>query len=340
MNKVRVSIAAGLILSVTAAAASATTLDDVKKKGFVQCGVNTGLLGFAAPDDAGEWTGFDVDYCRAIAAAIFNDPKKAKFTPLTAKDRFTALQSGEIDVLTRNTTWTMARDTAQGMTFAGINYYDGEGFMVRESLGISSALELTGASICVQKGTTHELNLGDFFKLNKMTASPVIFDTLPDTTAAYDSGRCDAITVDASALYSIRLVLTTPDEHVILPEIISKEPLGPVVRQGDDQWANIVKWTHFALINAEELGVTQANVDNMKESENQDIRRLVGADPETNFGKGIGLENDWAANIIRAVGNYGEVFDRNIGAGSKLQIARGLNALWSKGGIQYAPPIR
>ena len=338
MSKLFVSIAAGVVLCLTAAAASATTLDDVKKKGFVQCGVNTGLLGFAAPDDAGEWTGFDIDYCRAIAAAIFNDPKKVKFTPLTAKDRFTALQSGEVDVLTRNTTWTMARDTAQGMTFAGINYYDGEGFMVRKSLGIASALELTGASICVQKGTTHELNLGDFFKLNKMTASPVIFETLPDTTAAYDSGRCDAITVDASALYAIRLVLTTPDEHVILPEIISKEPLGPVVRQGDDQWANIVKWTHFALLNAEELGVTQANVEEMKESENQDIRRLVGVDGT--FGEGIGLGNDWAANIIKAVGNYGEIFDRNIGAGSKLQIARGLNALWSKGGIQYAPPIR
>jgi general L-amino acid transport system substrate-binding protein len=339
MKRLLLVAAACSAFAFIANAASATTLDDVKKKGFVQCGVHTGLIGFAAPDDAGEWKGFDIDYCRAVAAAIFNDPKKVKFTPLVAKDRFTALQTGEVDLLARNTTWTMMRDTAQGLTFAGVNYYDGQGFMVKKSLGVSSALELTGASICVQTGTTTELNLADFLKNNKMTANTVVFERFDDANAAYDSGRCDAYTTDASGLYALRLTLTTPDDHVVLPEIISKEPLGPLVRQGDDQWANIVKWTHFALLNAEELGVTQANVEEMKtSSENQDVKRLVGVDGD--FGKGIGLGPDWAANIIKAVGNYGEIFDRNLGAGSKLQIARGLNALWSKGGIQYAPPIR
>jgi general L-amino acid transport system substrate-binding protein len=331
-------IVAGAAFVFVAGAANAATLDDVKAKGFVQCGVNTGLLGFSAPDDAGEWTGLDVDYCRAIAAAIFNDPKAVKFTPLTATERFTALQSGEVDLLSRNTTWTMARDTSLGLSFAGVSYYDGQGFMARKSLGVASALELSGAAVCVQSGTTTELNLADFFKVNKMNYNPVVFEKLPEVNAAYDSGRCDAYTTDASGLYATRLTLTNPDDHVVLPEIISKEPLGPTVRQGDDQWFNIVKWVHFALINAEELGVTQANVDEMKAGENQDIRRLLGTDGT--FGEGIGLGNDWAANLIKAVGNYGEIFDRNVGAGSKLGIARGLNALWSKGGIQYAPPVR
>jgi general L-amino acid transport system substrate-binding protein len=279
-----------------------------------------------------------VDYCRAVAAAIFNDATKVKFTPLTATERFTALQSGEVDLLSRNTTWTMARDTSLGLAFAGVSYYDGQGFMARKSLGVASALELSGAAVCVQSGTTTELNLADFFKVNKMNYNPVVFEKLPEVNAAYDSGRCDAYTTDASGLYATRLTLTNPDDHVVLPEIISKEPLGPVVRQGDDQWFSIVKWVHFALLNAEELGVTQANVDEMKAGENQDIRRLLGADGT--FGEGIGLTNDWAANLIKAVGNYGEIFDRNVGAGSKLGIARGLNALWSKGGIQYAPPVR
>jgi general L-amino acid transport system substrate-binding protein len=331
-------IVAGAAFVFVAGAANAATLDDVKAKGFVQCGVNTGLLGFSAPDDAGNWTGLDVDYCRAIAAAIFNDPNAVKFTPLTATERFTALQSGEVDVLSRNTTWTMARDTSLGLSFAGVSYYDGQGFMARKSLGVASALELSGAAVCVQSGTTTELNLADFFKVNKMTYNPVVFEKLPEVNAAYDSGRCDAYTTDASGLYATRLTLTNPDDHVVLPEIISKEPLGPAVRQGDDQWFNIVKWVHFALLNAEELGVTQANVDEMKAGENQDIRRLLGTDGT--FGEGIGLGNDWAANLIKAVGNYGEIFDRNVGAGSKLGIARGLNALWSKGGIQYAPPVR
>jgi general L-amino acid transport system substrate-binding protein len=332
-------IAAGAIAALIVGSAHATTLDDVKKKGFVQCGVNTGLLGFASTDDKGDWKGFDVDYCRAVATAIFNDPKAVKFTPLTAKERFTALQSGEVDLLARNTTWTMSRDTSQGLTFVGVNYYDGQGFMVKSSLGVSSALQLGGASVCVQTGTTTELNMADYFKRNNMKYNPVVFEKLEEVNSAYDTGRCDAYTTDASGLYATRLTLTNPDDHIILPEIISKEPLGPAVRQGDDQWFNIVKWTHYALLNAEELGVTSKNVDEMKNSDNQEIRRLLGTDDT--FGQMIGLSNDWAANIIKAVGNYGEIFDRNVGADSPLHIARGLNALWTtKGGIQYAPPIR
>jgi general L-amino acid transport system substrate-binding protein len=330
--------AAAAVLCYGVGAASATTLDDVKKKGFLQCGVNTGLLGFASTNDAGDWTGFDVDYCRAVAVAIFGDKTKVKFTPLTAKERFTALQSGEVDMLARNSTWTMSRDTSLGLKFTGVNYYDGQGFMVKKSQGVNSALELSNASVCVQTGTTTELNLADYFALHKMTYNLVAFEKEEEVEAAYSSGRCDALTTDASGLYSIRLTLQNPDEHIVLPEIISKEPLGPVVRQGDDQWFNIVKWTHFALLNAEEGGVTAANVDQMKSSPNQDVRRLLGVDGT--FGEGIGLGNDWAYNMIKQMGNYGEIFDRNIGAGSKLQIARGLNALWSKGGIQYAPPIR
>jgi general L-amino acid transport system substrate-binding protein len=339
MRTMLLSIAVGGVAALLAGSASATTLEGVKAKGYVQCGVNTGLLGFGSTDDAGEWKGFDVDYCRAVAAAIFNDPKAVKFTPLTAKERLTALQSGEIDLLSRNTTWTMSRDTSQGLTFAGTSYYDGQGFMVRKSLGVASALQLGGASICVQTGTTTELNMADFFKRNNMQYNPVVFEQLPEVNAAYDSGRCDAYTTDASGLYATRLTLTNPDDHIILPDIISKEPLGPVVRQGDDQWFNIVKWTHFALLDAEEAGVTQKNVDEMKNSDNQDARRLLGTDGT--FGEGIGLSNDWAYNVIKAVGNYGEIFERNIGADTPLKIARGLNALWTtKGGIQYAPPIR
>ena len=254
MKRLYFPVIAMALLVFGAGAASATTLEDVQKNGFVRCGVSTGLLGFSAPDDAGEWSGFDVDYCRAIAAAIFNDPKAAKFTPLTAKDRFEVLRRRDIDVLTRNTTWTISRDTAQGMTFAGVNYYDGQGFMVKKSLGVTSALELSNASVCVQTGTTTELNLADFYKSKQMTVNPVVFEKLDEATTAYDAGRCDAFTADASALYGIRLTLTTPDEHIVLPEIISKEPLGPVVRQEDFGWFNIVKWVHYALLDAEELG--------------------------------------------------------------------------------------
>jgi general L-amino acid transport system substrate-binding protein len=325
-------------LGVAATAAQADTLDDVKAKGFLQCGANTGLLGFGSPDDKGEWKGFDVDFCRAIAVAIFNDPTKVKFTPLTAKERFTALQSGEVDVLVRNTTWTLSRDSQMGLIFAGVNYYDGQGFMVRKSLGISSALELSGASVCVQTGTTTELNLADYFRANGMTFNPVVFEKSDEVVQAYDAGRCDAFTTDASGLYAERLKLTNPADHMVLPEIISKEPLGPVVRQGDDKWLTIVKWTHYAMLNAEEAGVTSANVDQMKTSDNPDIKRLLGT--EGAFGEPMGLANDWAANVIKTVGNYGEVFDRNVGPDTPLGISRGLNALWTKGGLQYGAPIR
>ncbi|MYZ50127.1 amino acid ABC transporter substrate-binding protein [Propylenella binzhouense] len=337
MKATSLPLALGLVLGL-GAAAHAATLDDVKAKGFLQCGANTGLPGFAAPDNAGNWTGFDVDYCRAVAAAIFGDPSKVKFTPLSAKERFTALQSGEVDVLIRNTTWTMSRDTSLGLKFAGVNYYDGQGFMVRKDLGVSSALELSGASICVQTGTTTELNLADYFRANKMDYNPVVFEKLDETNSAYDSGRCDALTTDASGLYATRLTMKSPGDHMVLPEIISKEPLGPVVRQGDDQWFNVVKWTHFALLDAEELGVTQANVEEMKTSDNPEIKRLLGVDGT--FGQAIGLSNDWVVNIIKGVGNYGEIFERNIGTSSPLEIERGLNALWTDGGIQYGMPVR
>jgi general L-amino acid transport system substrate-binding protein len=314
------------------------TLEQVKARGALTCGVNTGLAGFGIPDDKGNWTGLDVDLCRAISAAIFNDPTKIKFVPLTAKDRFTALQSGEIDVLSRNGTWTSSRETDLGLMWAGVNYYDGQGFMVRKKLNVASAMELSGASICVQQGTTTELNLADFFRANNMKYEVVAFATSNEAIKAYDSGRCDAYTTDASGLYGERLKLVNADEHVVLPEVISKEPLGPAVRQGDDQWFNVVRWAHFAMVNAEELGVTKANVDERLKSTNPEIRRLLGA--EGDFGKGMGLTSDWAYRIVKHVGNYGESFNRNVGDGSRLKIRRGLNALWNKGGLQYAPPVR
>lgn len=335
------SAAAGAaVFALGASAASATTLQDVKAKGFVQCGVNTGLAGFAAPDASGNWSGFDVDFCRAVSAAVFGDPTKVKFTPLSAANRFPALQSGEVDVLARNTTWTINRDTALGLNFRFVNYYDGQGFMVRKSLNVKSALELSGASVCVQSGTTTELNLADYFKANNLQYNPVVFEKLDEVNAAYDSGRCDVYTTDQSGLYSLRLTLKNPDEHIILPEIISKEPLAPAVRQGDDQWFDVVSWVGYAMINAEEFGITQANVDDMKNSPNPDIKRFLGVEADTKIGTDLGLTNDWAYNIVKTVGNYGEVFEKNIGQGSPLKISRGLNALWNKGGIQYAPPVR
>ncbi|HEV7437906.1 MAG TPA: amino acid ABC transporter substrate-binding protein [Pseudorhizobium sp.] len=340
MKKTLLSATIGAAVLGLGSAASAATLDDVKAKGFVQCVVNTGLAGFSAPDASGNWTGFDVDYCRAIAAAIFNDPSKVKFTPTTAQTRFTALQSGEGDVMFRNTTWTINRDTALGLNFRTVNYYDGQGFMVPKSLDVSSALELSGAAVCVQSGTTTELNLADYFKANNLEYNPVVFEKLPEVNAAYQEGRCDVYTTDQSGLYSIRLSLSNPDEHIVLPEIISKEPLGPAVRQGDDQWFDIVSWTHFALVQAEEFGITQANVDEMKNSENPEIRRLLGAEADSKIGTDLGLDNEWAYNIIKHVGNYGEVFERNIGMSTPLKIERGLNALWTKGGLQYAIPVR
>jgi general L-amino acid transport system substrate-binding protein len=321
-----------------AAFAQARTLDTVKQRGELYCGANTGLPGFGQPDDKGNWTGLDIDFCRALAAAIFNDPKKVSFKPLTAKERFTALQSGEVDVLVRNTTWTMGRDSALGLSFVGVNFYDGQGFMVKKSLGVKSAKELNGASVCVQTGTTTELNLADYFRANNIQYKPVVFERADETVAAYDAGRCDAFTTDASGLYAEKPKLKNPAEHIVLPEIISKEPLGPVVRQGDSQWFTVVKWVHFAMLNAEELGVTQKNVDQMLNSPNPEIKRMLGKEGE--FGKGIGLDNDWAYRIIKHVGNYGEVYERNVGSGSRLGIERSINNLWTKGGLQYAPPIR
>lgn len=338
------SIALSLGMGLAGSAGLATnasaqqTLANVKQKGFVQCGSNTGLAGFGVPDSKGEWTGLDVDYCRAVAAAVFNDAKKVRFIPLSSKDRFTALQSGEVDLLVRNSTATMSRDTALGITFTGINYYDGQGFMVRKKLGVSSAKELSGASVCTQQGTTTELNLADFFRRNNLKYEVVAFASSDETFKAYDTGRCDAFTTDSSGLYAERLRASAPDDHIVLPEIISKEPLGPSVRKGDVQWADIVKWVGYAMLNAEENGVTQANVDQMLKSDNPEVKRLLGS--EGKFGEGVGLTNDWAYRVIKLVGNYGESFERNVGQGSPLKIKRGLNALWTQGGLQYGIPVR
>lgn len=336
-----VSLAIAAVVAVVAVhPASAQTLKTVKDRGMLSCGVSQGLPGFSAPDDKGNWSGIDVDVCRAIAAAVFNDPTKVKFVPLSAKDRFTALQSGEIDVLSRNTTYTTSRDTSLGVNFTGITYYDGQGFLAKKSLKVNSALELNGASICVQTGTTNEQNVADYFKANNMKYEVIAFGTADETVKAYESGRCDVFTSDVSQLYAQRMKIATPADHVVLPEVISKEPLGPMVRHGDDQWFDIVKWTLFAMINAEELGITQKNVDEMAKSDKPELKRVFGTDGA--IGEQLGLTKDWVARIVKATGNYGEVFDRNVGAGSKLGIARGLNELWSKGkgGIQYAPPIR
>jgi general L-amino acid transport system substrate-binding protein len=328
---------AAIALGVSDAFAGAT-LDSVKKKGFVQCGVNTGLPGFSAADDQGNWKGLDVDLCRAVAAAVLGDADAVKFTPLTAKERFTALQSGEIDVLSRNTTWTLTRDSSLGIHFAGVTYYDGQGFLVKRDLGVRSALELDGAAVCVLAGTTTELNLADYFRANRMKYEPVVFENSDQTIGGFEAGRCDVLTSDQSQLYALRIKLKDPESTMVLPEVISKEPLGPAVSQGDDEWLNLVKWTIFALINAEELGVTSSNVDTMKGSTDPGVKRLLGMSGGT--GTGFDLEDDWAYKVVKQVGNYGEIFERNLGEGSPLGIARGLNALWSRGGIQYAPPFR
>jgi general L-amino acid transport system substrate-binding protein len=330
--------AAAAVIVAGAGAAAAQTLDKVKKQGTLSCGVNVGLAGFSAPDDKGNWTGFDVDYCKALAAAVLGDATKVRYVPTTAKERFTALQSGEIDVLNRNTTWTLARDSSLGLRFVGPSDYDGQGLMVKKALSVKSAKELDGAPVCVQTGTTTELNLADYFRVNKMAYKPVVFEKADEILQAYQAGRCDVYTTDASGLYAQRLQMQKPDDHIVLPEIISKEPLGPSVRQGDSQWFTIVRWVHFAMLNAEEAGITKGNVDKMLESTNPDIRRILGKEGE--FGKGIGLNADWAYQIVKQVGNYGEIFDKNVGSGSRINIARGQNALWTKGGLQYAPPIR
>lgn len=316
----------------------AATLDDIKARGAILCGVSGGLAGFSQPDDKGTWTGLDVDFCRALAAAVFNDATKVKFLPLTAKDRFTALQSREVDVLSRNTTWTSSRDTSLGLNFAGVVYYDAQGFMVRKAAKVSSALELSNTTVCVQSGTTTQLNLGDYFRSNNMKYEAVVFTTADEVIKAYESGRCDVFTTDVSQIYAERLKLTKPDEHMILPELISKEPLGPVVRHGDDQWFDIVKWTLFAMINAEEYDINQKTLDQRLKSDRPDVKRLLGI--EGNYGEQLGLTNDWVVRIVRHVGNYAEIFDRNVGENSRLKIDRGLNKLWNKGGIQYAPPVR
>ena len=330
----------GLVAFVAAAVqpATAQTLDVIRDRGKLICGINPDLPGFAARDQEGAWRGFDVDFCRAVAAAIFNDAGKVEFKALSNAERLTALKNSDIDLLSRNTTWTMARETALGINFAAVTYYDGQGFLVRSSLKAESALELGGKSICVQTGTTTEANLADYFRGKKLTYQLNAFPSADEALAAYNDGRCDAFTTDTSALFAERLKLAKPDEHVILPDIISKEPLSPAVRQGDDRWFKIVQWTHFVMLNAEELGVTSKTIEQAMNSDNPEIRRLVGLDGSA--GVDIGLSSDWAARIIRLVGNYDEVFERNVGTGSKLGIPRGINQLWTHGGIQYAPPIR
>lgn len=326
------------IVSLAGQAQAGEVLDAIMEKGFIQCGVSTGLPGFSNPDDSGNWSGLDVDVCKAAAAAVFGDAEAIKFTPLTSKERFTALQSGEVDVLSRNTTWTLQRDTALGLDFTGVSYYDGQGFMVPNALGVSSALELDGAAVCVQPGTTTELNLADYFRANNMTYSPVVYENDDEIRVAFEAGRCDVFTTDASGLYANRIAMPDPSAYSVLPEIISKEPLGPVVRHGDAEWEDIMRWTLNVMINAEELGVTSANVEEMTGSDNPGIKRLLGT--EGKMGENLGLPADFGVQIIAQVGNYGEVFERNVGVDTPLNIARGLNALWTDGGILYAPPVR
>ena len=322
-----------------APAAAAATLDDVRKAGYLRCVVSTGVAGFAFTDENGAWKGFDIDFCRATAAAVLGDANKTKFIPATGKTRFTILNSGEGDVLWRNTTWTFARDIAVKLTFGGVNYYDGQGFMVPKALRVKSAKDLDGASVCIQTGTTTELNLADFFRINKITYEPVPIETNTEARASYQAGRCDVYTTDVSGLASTRSTFAKPQDHVILPEVISKEPLGPATRHGDDQWSDIVRWVLNALIVAEELGITKANVAQLADgTDNPEINRMLGA--EGNLGAMLGLDKRWASTVISAVGNYGEIFDRNIGPKTPLGLERGLNALWSKGGLVYAPPFR
>ena len=321
------------------AAATAGTLDDVKAKGFIQCGVSQGLAGFSEADAQGKWSGIDVDVCRGVSAAIFGDADKVKYTPLSAKERFTALQSGEIDVLSRNTTWTLVRDTALGLEFTGVNFYDGQGFMVRKDLGVKSAMELEGASVCVNIGTTTELNMADFFRANKMSYNPVVFEKADEVRAAYESGRCDVYTTDRSGLAAQRTALADPDAHMVLPETISKEPLGPVVRHGDNKWGDVVRWTLYAMLEAEELGIDKSNVTSRRAgTTNPAIMRLLGR--EGQMGDSLGLANDWAYNVIRLVGNYADIYNANVGPDTPLGLERGINALWKDGGIQYSMPVR
>jgi general L-amino acid transport system substrate-binding protein len=325
-------------LTLSTGAQAQTTLERVKQRGHLICGTSQGVAGFSLPDAQGQWRGFDTDLCRALAAAIFNDQDKAKYISLASKDRLTALQSGEIDVLSRTTTWTLGRDSGFGLNFTAINYFDGQGFLVRKSTGVKEVKGLNGASICVAQGTTTELNLADYFRNHGMKYEVIAFAGLDETIQAYEAGRCDAYTTDLSQLAANRMKLKAPAEHELLPEMISKEPLGPWVRQGDDAWFDIVRWTVYAMLNAEELGVTQANVDEMLKATNPEVKRLLGLDGK--FGESLGLTNDWVVRIVKAVGNYGESFERHLGAKSPLNLPRGMNRLWTQGGLQYAPPIR
>ena len=343
MRKISMATTIGLVAMVAANAATAgTVLDAVKARGALVCGVGTGTAGFMLADSQGKWVGLDVDVCRAIASAIFGDAEKVKFVPLSSQQRFTALQSGEVDILSNNTTETLTRDTALGLDFTAVTYYDGQGFLVNKKLGVKSAKELNGATVCVAPGTTTELNLADYFRANKMTFKPVVIEKVDEVRAAFFSGRCDVYTNDSSSLYATRAANVPPpakaEDFIVLPEIISKEPLAPAVRHGDNQFADIVRWSQYAMIEAEEYGITSKNVDEMLKSENPTIKRILGVTP--GMGKALGVDEKWVYNIVKQVGNYGESFDRNVGMGSPLKIERGLNNLWTKGGLQYAPPIR
>ncbi len=338
MKFLKLATVGAALLAASTVAQAGTTFDNVKKKGFVQCGVSTGVTGFSVADSKGQWQGLDVDMCRAIAATMFGDASKFKVSPLTSQQRFTALQSGEIDVLTRNTTQTLTRDTTQGMLGAGVNYYDSQGVIVRKDLNVKSAKELNGATICVQPGTTTELNLADWFRANKIEFKPVVIEKLDEVLRAFQSGRCDAFTTDKSGLAGSRTTFEKPENYVILPEEFSKEPLGPMVRQGDEPWFNVVRWSLFTLVEAEEYGITSKNVDEMLKSTNPNVQRILGVTP--GMGKNLGVDEKWAYNIVKQVGNYGESFDRNLGEGSVMKLPRGLNQQWNKGGIMYAWPIR
>jgi general L-amino acid transport system substrate-binding protein len=332
-------MAAAVLIGAAGTAQAGKDLDAIKARGQLICGVNTGVAGFAQADSQGKWVGIDVDVCRAVAAALFGDSEKVKYVPTTAQQRFTALQSGEVDILARNTTVTLTRDTALGLDFTAVNYYDGQGFMVNKKLGVKSAKELNGATVCVQPGTTTELNLADYFRTNKMTFKPVVIEKVEEVRAAFFAGRCDVYTTDASGLYSTRAAnAPNPDDYMVLPEIISKEPLAPAVRHGDNQFADIVRWSQYAMLEAEEYGISSKTVDEMLKSENPTIKRILGVTP--GMGKALGVDEAWVVNIIKQVGNYGESFERNVGSGSVLKIDRGLNKLWTQGGLQYSPPIR
>lgn len=337
MKKI-LALVAGAAAALAVTGASAQTLKAVKDRGELVCGVSKGLPGFSAPDASGKWTGFDADFCRAVATAVLGDANKVKFVPLNAEERFPALKKGDVDLLSRNSTWTLEREAAMGLLFAGIAYYDGQGFLLRDARNVTSALELDKSKVCVQAGTTAAERTAEYFKTNDMALELVSVPNSNEMVKAYEEGRCDVLTTDVSQLYALRLTMAKPADHIVLPDVISKEPLGPVVRQGDDQWLNVVKWVLFGMINAEELGVTTANLEEALKSQKPDVKRLLGA--EGALAEGLGLQKEFMANVIKAVGNYGEAYERNVGAASKLGIPRGINQLWSMGGIQYAPPFR